>query len=861
MNRAGLLITILMGGLTFLLWAFINKSVVEPPWPATIEGFCFSPMRGAQSPRPGQFPSIEDIEQDLALLEGKAYAVRTYTVESTMAEVPRLAPAHGLNVTLGAWINKDERANEEQIGKLIDVFRENDASVVRVIVGNEVLLRGEQTVEQMIGYIDRVREDVWAPVSLAEPWHIWLKHPELVEHADFIAVHILPYWEGIDVEKAVDYVFTRYQQLVDTYPGKEVVIAEVGWPSNGRTRDAASATQANQAKFLRRFLARADREGITYYVMEAFDQLWKRETEGEAGTNWGVYDVEREPKFEFTAPVVRIPGWRGLVAISIGLTVMLLALMFRDSTGLKARGRGFLALVAYSITTLAVWMVYEFSRLYLTPFTLAMGIMLFIAALGVIVVLLAEAHEFAEALWMQPFRRRSQPVAKPDEQLPMVSVHVAAYNEPPDMMVQTLDALAALRYPRYEVLVIDNNTKDPAVWEPVQAHCEKLGPTFRFFHVDPLAGFKAGALNFALQQTDPDAEIVAVIDSDYLVKPDWLRDMVPHFGDPEMSIVQGPQDYRDGGENAFKAMCMAEYRGFFHIGMVTRDQRNAIIQHGTMTLVRRRVLDEVGGWGEWCITEDAELGLRIFERGYKAVYIPQSYGKGLMPDTFTDFKKQRFRWAYGAVLILRQHLAQLLAMEPSKLTWGQRYHFIAGWLPWLADGFSLAFNLAALAWSVAMLIWPMTVSPPSILFAILPLSLFVFKLFKMFFLYRRRVKATLRQSLAAGLAGLALSHTIARAIFKGFVSRRVGFFRTPKHASSNALIRSLLDAREELLMLVALSLAIVGIHVLREDSGMIDVRVWTWVIAVQGIPYLAAVLVASIASLPRLPARLIGAMT
>jgi len=442
----------------------------------------------------------------------------------------------------------------------------------------------------------------------------------------------------------------------------------------------------------------------------------------------------------------------------------------------------------------------------------------------------------------------------------MVSVHVAAYNEPPEMMIETLEALAALRYPRYEVLVIDNNTRDPAVWEPVRTHCEKLGPGFRFFHVDPLAGFKAGALNFALRQTDPGAEVVAVIDSDYLVKPEWLRNMVPHFSDPEMGIVQGPQDYRDGGENAFKAMCMSEYRGFFHIGMVTRDQRNAIIQHGTMTLVRRQVLEEVGGWGEWCITEDAELGLRIFERGYKAVYIPQSYGKGLMPDNFTDFKKQRFRWAYGAVLILRQHLAQLLGMEPSKLTRGQRYHFIAGWLPWLADGFSLAFNLAALAWSVCMLIWPMTVSPPSILFAILPLSLFVFKLFKMFFLYRRRVKATLRQSLAAGLAGLALSHTIARAIFKGFVTRRIGFFRTPKHASSNALIRSLLDAREELLMLVALSLAIVGIYVLREDSGMIDVRVWIWVIAVQGVPYLAAVLVACIGSLPRLPARLIGAM-
>jgi len=442
----------------------------------------------------------------------------------------------------------------------------------------------------------------------------------------------------------------------------------------------------------------------------------------------------------------------------------------------------------------------------------------------------------------------------------MVSVHVPAYNEPPEMLIQTLDALAALRYPRFEVLVIDNNTKDPAVWQPVQAHCERLGAHFRFFHEDPLPGFKAGALNFALRQTDPAAEIVAVIDSDYQVKANWLRDMVPRFSDPEMGIIQNPQDYRDGGENAFKAMCMAEYRGFFHIGMVTRNERNAIIQHGTMTLVRASVLQEVGGWGEWCITEDAELGLRIFEQGYKADYIPISYGKGLMPDNFADFKKQRFRWAYGAVLILRHHLAQLFGMQSSKLTQGQRYHFIAGWLPWLADGFNLIFNLAALAWSITMLIWPLSVAPPLILFAILPLSLFVFKLLKMFFLYRRRVSATRRQSLAAGLAGLALSHTIARAILTGFFTRRIGFFRTPKYAGNNALFRSLLDAREEALFLLALILAIVGIYVFRPDSDMMDVQVWTWVLGVQGIPYAAAILVALIGSLPKLPARLVGEM-
>ncbi len=859
-NRAGLLITLLMGGLTVLLWAVVNQPVVEPPWPAIIQGFCFSPMRDAQEPTPGNFPSVSEIEQDLALLEGEAFAVRTYTVQSTLAEVPKLAGAHQLNVMLGGWISDDEAANSREIEKLIRTYQENHEHIVRVIVGNETLLRNEQTVAEMIGHLDRVRENVSAPVSLAEPWHIWLENPELVEHVDFIAVHILPYWEGLDVQDAVDYVVFRYEQLKKAYPDKPIVIAEVGWPSNGRTRMAAHATQANQTIFLRRFLAVAKREKYDYYIMEAFDQLYKRDVEGEAGTNWGVYDNDRERKFDFNAPVVKLPGWRGLVAITIGLTVLLLAVLFRDSSGLMARGRGFLAFVAYTITTVAVWMTYEYSRQYLTPVTVIVGITMMFAALGVIVVLLAEAHELAEAAWMRPWRNVSRPPGMPDEQLPMVSIHVPTYNEPSEMLVKTLDALAALRYPRFEVLVIDNNTKDATVWEPVRAHCEQLGARFRFFHVDPLKGFKAGALNFALRETDPAAEIVAVIDSDYMVKADWLRDMVPHFSDPKMGIVQSPQDYRDGTQNAFKAMLMAEYRGFFHIGMITRNERNAIIQHGTMTLVRRRVLDEVGGWGEWCITEDAELGLRIFAQGHKATYIPLSYGKGLIPDNFADFKKQRFRWAYGAVLILRHHLAALLGLKPSSLTRGQRYHFIAGWLPWLADGFNLVFSVGALAWTICMLFWPEEIPPPDILFALLPLSLFVFKMVKMFFLYRRRVSATLRQCFAAGLAGLSVSHTIARAILAGFITRRIGFFRTPKFASGSALLRSLMDAREELLLLFALLLGIAGLFILRDDRAMLDIRIWALVLGVQGIPYLAALMVAVIGGLPRLSARLVGAM-
>ena len=858
MNRAGLAIILSMGALTLLLWWLVNRPGIEPPWPAQIAGFSFSPNRGEQDPTTGQFPSIAEIDSDLALLAGDVIGVRTYTVQSTMAEVPRLAAARGLRVTLGAWLNNQADFNAAELDRLLNAYSANPGQVMRVIVGNESVHREDQTVAQVIGYIRTVKQSVSVPVSTAEPWHLWLDHPELVDAVDFIAVHLLPYWEGVALEQAVDYVFRRYRELQKAYPDKPIVITEVGWPSHGRTLHDAVATPANQARFLRRFLAAAEREELVYYLMEALDQPWKSTLEGQAGAHWGIYNTAREPKFAFVSPIVPVPNWTSLAAISIGLAVVLMALLLRDSHGLSAGGSGFLALVAYGITTFVVWLLYDFTQQYMSLGLLMVTGVLLLSATAVVILLLAEAHEWAESLWQRHGRRQSMPLRQPQpgDRLQKVSIHVPIYNEPPELVIASLNALARLDYSDFEVLVIDNNTRDPAAWQPVEEHCRRLGERFRFFHVAPLAGFKAGALNFALTHTHPDARVIGVIDSDYQVERSWLRDLAPLFSDPDIAIVQAPQDYRDGQESLFKAMCQSEYRGFFHIGMVTRNERDAIIQHGTMTLVRRSSLESVEGWSEWCITEDAELGLKLFEQGHSAFYVPRSYGRGLTPDTFLDFKKQRFRWAYGAVLILRAHLAELLGLRRSALTPGQRYHFIAGWLPWLADGLNLIFNLAAIAWTVAMVLAPDRFAPPHPVFVALPLTLFAFKLSKLFALYRWRVRASFRESVAAGIAGLALSHVIARAMLTGFVNRGIGFFRTPKNSASRGLLHALHDAREELLFLIALILGSVAV-LWREDGTLFDVRLWAIMLMVQAVPYAAAGLVSVISSVPRLSGRLV----
>jgi cellulose synthase/poly-beta-1,6-N-acetylglucosamine synthase-like glycosyltransferase len=285
--------------------------------------------------------------------------------------------------------------------------------------------------------------------------------------------------------------------------------------------------------------------------------------------------------------------------------------------------------------------------------------------------------------------------------------------------------------------------------------------------------------------------------------------------------------------------------------MVTRNDRDAIIQHGTMTMIRRTVMDELK-WADWTICEDAELGLRVFEKGYSAAYAYDSFGKGLMPDTFIDYKKQRFRWAYGAIQIMKGHARQLFRGKETELKRGQRYHFVAGWLPWVADGLNIFFTAGALLWSAAMIIVPQRVDPPLLIFAIPPLALFFFKFGKIVFLYQRAVGVNLKDAFCAALAGLALSHTIAKAVLYGFFTTSIPFFRTPKMRSSHGFMVAMAEAREEVFIMLLLWGAAIGIGIVQGFPSN-DVKFWVAMLLVQSLPYLAALIMALLSSLPKPP--------
>src|SRR5262245_42103518 len=323
MKYSSIIVAAVFAAMTFGLWASINQPKVEPEWPARIRGFAFSPYQANQSPNDGEFPSPEQIDRDLTLLAGKTTAIRTYSSLNSLREIPRLAAKHKIKVAVGAWVNTDKKTNMEEIRRANELANTQN-NVIRVISGNEAVWRKDVTLAQMIEYLDYTRERSKEPVSTAEQWHVWLDHPELANHVDYIAVHMLPFWEGIDVKDAVPFIQEQMKRLKETFPNKTIIMTEVGWPSDGRTREFAVASTANEALFLRRFLDVARREGYIYYLMEAFDQPWKTGDEGSVGAYWGVYDMDRRPKFAFSEPIVNIPEWHTLAAISIAVAAFML---------------------------------------------------------------------------------------------------------------------------------------------------------------------------------------------------------------------------------------------------------------------------------------------------------------------------------------------------------------------------------------------------------------------------------------------------------------------------------------------------------------------------------------------------------
>lgn len=816
------------------LWSWSLAPTQVGPSQARLESVSYSPSGRDYDPAGGAPVSPGRIARDMAAVAGFADGIRTYSALGAPGQVPPIAAGQGLKVSLGLWIGADKARNEEEIRRGLALARDT-RTVVRVIVGNEALLRHEVTDADLAAYVKRVRAALprRIQVGTADVWSEIVKATETAKASDFLGVHVLPYWEGVAVEKAPEWIRDHLDAVRAAQPGKPLFVGEVGWPSAGENFHAAFATPEAQAAVVRGFAAEAARQGLHYNVVEAFDGVWKTTIEGSPGPNWGVLDADRAPKWPLTGAVPAPYGERvgAVVAVVLGVLLSLAvvgrrrvsvgfavvsalgASLMGAATGLAVAG----ALGEYlSIGAITTWG----SAFLLGALMLGVGF--------------ADLIDVARRL-LTGRAPALLPRTRPDTgYAPFVSIHVAACRERPEVLGETLRSLARLDYPAFEVVVLVNNTEDEALVRPVEALCADLGPRFKFHWYPKIAGFKAGALNAALRHTAPEAEVIAVLDADYTVAPDWLAKLAPVFADQGVGIVQAPQEHRDGHDGGLKAAMTAEYRPFFDIGMHEGVESQAFVCHGTMILLRRHAIEAVGGWSEAGICEDTELGLRILAAGWSAAYTDERLGAGLAPDNFMQFRKQRDRWVFGSTQILRAHWRKFLP-GASALTTAQKLGYLGGWARWWSDAVGLLAAVAAVVWTGAMLVTPLHLPPVEASGAVL--GALVLRALSSLAASRWAAGNSWRDSLGACAAGMALSTTVGLAALRGLVRRRDVFRVTAKGGKRGG---GHFHARAEAVMAVTL-LAAAATAALSNPLGTVSLTLWSALLVAMAAPNLLAV--------------------
>lgn len=793
-----------------------------------IQGWAWQPYRSGQGPEVGQArPQRWQMEEDMAVLGRHARRIRTYGATEEWREASETARTQGMTVLQGAWIGRDPERNRTEIAAALALSRKQTSGLV---IGSETQYRGEIEAPQLLELIIQAKALSPVPVSTAEGWPFWLHHPEFVEQVDFLTVHVLPFWEGRKDEDPVTYAIAKVEELRRRYPDKRLVIGETGWPSAGDSSWGDTANLAAQADFLARFLAWTKTEGIETYVMEGIDGAWKTSIEGKPGPYWGVYDAARRPKYDLGG--VTIPAnWLPLIVAALA------ALFFA-----WRQSRPGPATLAADVLT-AIFLAAgadQLAHYYHTPlgvFTLALVIGLTLAALWMLRV---DARELEGLKALAP----PSPLGPlPADDGRLVSIHLATHAESPQLVTHTLESLAALNWRNKEIVVLDNNTADPALWQPARDAARiisaRTGVPIHYYHYEGVKGFKAGALNIALGHTHPDAGYIAVVDADYEVNPAWLRYAMDKFA-PRVAFVQAPQEHRDGHESLFKLAITEEYRTFFLSGMRLRAVDESFIQHGTMTVLDRRILEASGGWATWSITEDAELGLRLQSQGYGCRYIPFPLGTGLSPHDWRGYRRQRCRWAVGGLGIAVQRLPALLGAEGRGRLLARRY--IEGWASWLGDAMLAILVPLTLVWAVLMPQSGGLLAPPS---AALSLTLIAAALGRQ--IIRHVITTTVnggdhKRAALACLAGQALSPSVGMELILAALRRATSFEVTPKCSRQRRDFLPFLHAGLSLLVGAAL------VRVACEASWNRDSVLWSIAAATQILPLLASVAMGLIAN-------------
>jgi cellulose synthase/poly-beta-1,6-N-acetylglucosamine synthase-like glycosyltransferase len=474
-----------------------------------------------------------------------------------------------------------------------------------------------------------------------------------------------------------------------------------------------------------------------------------------------------------------------------------------------------------------------------------LSLVLLLAEAGSLTLVLVFAFYSLDVASRRRWSRLPEQVPWDPAQLPKVALQVPLFNEPYEVVRITVARLVAQDYPRdrFVVMVLDDST-DPVGRARLQALCERLGA--QYVHRPDRRGYKAGALNYAMQCMPRDVELIGVVDADYWVEPEYLRSLVGHFANARLGFVQTPQDYRNIDESFLSRAYYDAEAYFYHAVLPSRNEENTIIFCGTMGLLRREALEGIGGWAEDQICEDAEVSVRLAAAGWDSLYVDRSFGKGLVPAVYEAYKKQFHRWAFGNVRMLVTHFPRIVRSR--RMRWRQKFDFVAGNLHWF-DGVFVTIIALSLLW-VAYGDWRgqdvITHHQRELaLLALVPIFLLVDGVTRIHLALARAVarrgrSLTFRDTLRVLGMWFAIKFTNMTAALKSLSGVKAPFVRTPKSPGgpmgrARSMVRALRLAKGETLMAsMLLGMAAItlyrGARVLHGDRAQGAVLMSLWLV-------------------------------
>jgi len=260
-----------------------------------LHGLCFSPYLEGQNI--GDQLSKSQIYKRMDVIAPYSQWVRSFSCTEGNEHTPKIAKEKQLQTMVGAWIGDDKIQNEKEIKALIKLAKSGFVDIA--VVGNETLMRGELSEEELLAYINRVKKALpEIPVGYVDAYYQFVERPKIIDACDVILVNCYPFWEGCNIEESALYLKQMYAVTQQFAKGKPVIISETGWPNKGARLESAQPTENNAMKYFIDASNWAQKNEIPLFYFSSFDESWKVHHEGDVGARWGIWDKNEKLKFK-----------------------------------------------------------------------------------------------------------------------------------------------------------------------------------------------------------------------------------------------------------------------------------------------------------------------------------------------------------------------------------------------------------------------------------------------------------------------------------------------------------------------------------------------------------------------------------